>query len=170
MFFEWDGIFLGDRETGLNAAKYDSGVLNRAFGAHLSPIFFNEHPGDLTKARIKNLINFVHNWLGNTTVKGLRNSASDAGQCICVAAKRNRCSDGVFKISRVNECTYSLWDCSLTRDIKFIGWANLIDVFIQIVLTCHPERFSPLLSASFFDFCVALDFCLFKRLRRYYRF
>ena len=128
IFFDW-GNFSGYLETGLDAEKCSYGLRIRSFEAHLTNIFFHEFSSDLAKARIKNLINFVHNWFWNTTVKGLRNSTGNAGHCIGVTAKRNRCSDGVFKISRVNKCANSLRNCPLTGDIKFIGWANLVDVW-----------------------------------------
>ena len=142
LYFLSRAIFLRLLETGLNRAQLSYKPQSRVFGAGLLNIFFHEHPGDLAKARIKNLINFVHNWFGNTTVKGLRNSTGNAGQCIGVAAERNRCSDGVFKISRVNKCANSLRNCSLTGDIKFIRWADLVHVLVQIVLkVCLDEIF-----------------------------
>ena len=78
---------------------------------------------DLTKARIKNLINFVHNWFWNSIVKGLRIPPVMQANVSVSPPRETAVSDSVFKISRVYKCANRLRNGPLTGDIKFIRWA-----------------------------------------------
>ena len=84
--------------------------------------------------RSQSTVNKFSNLIRNMLIMRVRQSTSDTGLCIRVAAQRNQVPDSIFKIILLKKCYDCLGHRTLTGYVKSVVWPDLFQFLTEVVI------------------------------------